>query len=399
MAAPLPEDPALRNALERVARMALYVGVAALLASAVATLASGGADGFYRSYLAGFVFWNGVALGCIAVLGIQYLTGGAWGIAIRRLLEAGTRTLWLCAILFLPLAIGLRHIYGWSRAGAMANDELLRKKALYLNEPFFVGRAVLYFSLWLGLSWFLNRWSLAQDASPGDRAATGRLKRAGAAGLLIYALTVTFASIDWVMSLEPRWFSTMYGVTFMVSQALGAMALVIAALLLLSRYRPLSDFLTPAHLHDLGKMLFAFVMIWSYVSFSQYLIIWSGNLPEEIPWYLARFKGGWGWIGFLVLLFQFLLPFLLLISRAANRNPRLLITAAAMVVAVRFVDVLWLILPAFSPGRFAIRWTDLAVPIGIGGLWLSVFAAQLTKRPLLPYGDPDFAEALAHGRH
>jgi hypothetical protein len=398
MAAPLPEDPALRNALERVARLALYVGVAALLASAVAAMASGGADGFYQSYLAGFVFWNGIALGCLAVLGIQYLTGGAWGIAIRRLLEAGTRTLWLCAILFLPLAIGLRHIYGWSRAGDLANDELLRKKALYLNEPFFLGRAVFYFLLWLGLAWFLNRWSLAQDAS-GDRAATRRLQRAGAAGLLIYALTVTFASIDWVMSLEPHWFSTMYGVTFMVNQALGAMALAIAALLLLSRYRPLSDFLTPAHLHDLGKMLFAFVMIWSYVSFSQYLIVWSGNLPEEIPWYLARFRGGWGWIGLAVLLFQFLLPFLLLISRAANRNPRLLITAAAMVVAVRFMDVLWLILPAFSPGRLTVRWTDLAVPIGIGGLWLSVFAAQLTKRPLLPYGDPDFAEALAHGRH
>ena len=140
-------------------------------------------------------------------------------------------------------------------------------------------------------------------------------------------------------------------------------------------------------------------MIWSYVSFSQYLIIWSGNLPEEIPWYLARFRGGWGWIGFLVLLFQFLLPFLLLLSRAANRNPRLLIGAAAMVVAVRFVDVLWLILPAFSPGRFAIHWTDVTVPIGIGGLWLAVFASQLTKRPLLPQGDPDFAEALAHGRH
>ncbi|HEV2065158.1 MAG TPA: hypothetical protein VGS00_11490 [Thermoanaerobaculia bacterium] len=398
MAAPLPEDPALPDALERVSRMALAVGIVALLASAAAALASGGAEGFYRSYLAGFVFWNGIAVGCLAVLGIQYLTGGAWGIAIRRLLEAGTRTLPLMAILFLPLAIGLRHVYEWSRAGAMAKDELLRKKALYLNESFFLGRAVLYFLLWLGLAWLLNRWSLAQDAS-GGRAVTGRLQRAGAAALLIYALTVTFSSIDWVMSLEPHWFSTMYGVIFMVSQALGAMALVIAALLLLSRYRPLSDFLTPAHLHDLGKMLFAFVMIWSYVSFSQYLIIWSGNLPEEIPWYLARFRGGWGWIGLLVLLFQFLLPFLLLISRAANRNPRLLITAAAMVVAVRFVDVLWLILPAFSPARFAIRWTDLAVPIGIGGLWLAVFAAQLTKRPLLPYGDPDFTEALAHGRH
>jgi hypothetical protein len=393
MEAPLAEDPALPAALGRAWRMALWIGAAALLVSAGAALAFGGADGFYRSYLAGFVFWNGIAVGCLAVLGLQYLTGGAWGIAIRRLLEAGTRTLPLTAILFLPLAIGLRHIYPWAKDGAMASDELLRKKALYLNEPFFLGRTVLYFLLWLSLAWLLNRWSLEQDASPGDRAVTGRLQRTGAAALLIYALTVTFSSIDWAMSLEPRLFSTMYGVLFMVSQALGPMALVIAALLLPSRYKPLSDFLTPSHLHDLGKMLFAFVMMWSYVAFSQYLIIWSGNLPEEIPWYLARFRGGWGWIGLLVLLFQFLLPFLLLLSRAANRNPRLLITAAAMVVAVRFVDVLWLILPAFAPGRFLIRWTDLAVPIGIGVLWISVFEPADEAAP--SHGDPDLRRSRA----
>ena len=399
MTEPLTQDPALPAALERVSRRALFVAVLALLAPVGAALSSGaGAEKFFRSYLVGFVFWNGIALGCLAVLGLQYLTGGAWGIAIRRLLEAGTRTLPLMALLFVPLAFGLHHLYEWTHADALAKDALLQKKAVYLNAPFFLGRAALYFLVWLGLAWLLNRLSLTQDAT-GDRAIARRLQRAGAGGLLLYALTVTFASIDWVMSLEPHWFSTMYGVIFMVSQALGAMALVIAALVLLSHRKPFADFLTAAHLHDLGKMLFAFVMIWSYVSFSQYLIVWSGNLPEEIPWYLARFKGGWGWIGLVVLLFQFLLPFLLLISRAANRNPRLLVTAAGIVVAVRFVDVAWLILPAFSPAHFRIHWTDLSVPIGIGGLWLSVFSAQLTKRPLLPVGDPDYAEALAHGRH
>lgn len=393
---PLPQDPELPAALDRVSRRALGVGVVALLGCAAAAFA-GGAEHFFRSYLVGFVFWNGLALGCLAVLGLQHLTGGAWGIAIRRLLESGTRTLPLMALLFLPLALGLHHLYEWSHADVVARDELLQKKALYLNVPFFLGRAVFYFVLWLGLAWLLNRWSLEQDA--GTHGMTRRLQLTGAGGLLVYALTVTFASIDWVMSLEPHWFSTMYGVLFMVSQALGAMALMIAVLVLLSHHKPFSDFLTPSHLHDLGKMLFAFVMIWSYVSFSQYLIIWSGNLPEEIPWYLARFRGGWGFVGLLVLVGQFLLPFLLLISRTANRNPRILITAALLVVAVRFVDVLWLILPAFSRAHFSLHWMDLAVPIGIGGLWLAVFAAQLKKRPLLPAGDPEFAEALAHGRH
>jgi hypothetical protein len=396
MAEPLARDPALPAALDRVAKPAFAVGVVALFGAAGAATA-GGADHFYRSYLLGFVFWNGLAVGCLAVLGLQYLTGGAWGVAIRRLLESGTRTLPLMAVLFVPLAFGLRHIYEWSHADAVAKDALLQKKALYLNAPFFLGRTVLYFTLWLGFAWLLNRWSLEQDE--GRQGMTRRLRVAGAGGLVVYALTVTFASIDWVMSLEPHWFSTMYGVLFMVSQALGALALMIAALVLLSRRKPLSDFVQPSHLHDLGKMLFAFVMVWSYVSFSQYLIVWSGNLPEEIPWYIARFNGGWGWVGFLVLVGQFLLPFLLLISRTANRNPRILITAAALVVAVRFVDVLWLILPAFSRAHFALHWMDLAVPIGIGGLWLGVFAAQLKKRPLLPVNDPEYAEALAHGRH
>jgi hypothetical protein len=381
-----------------VLRPALAAGIV-LLGAAAAGAASGGggAEHFYRSYLVAFVFWNGLALGCLAVLGLQHLTGGAWGIAIRRLLESGTRTLPLMALLFLPIAFGLTHLYEWSHPEAVAADHLLQIKAPYLNAPFFLGRAAVYFLLWLLVAWLLNRWSLAQDA--GTRGVTRRLQLTGAGGLVLYALTVTFASIDWVMSLTPHWFSTMYGVLFMVSQALGAMALMIAALILLSHREPFASFLTKAHLHDLGKMLFAFVMIWSYVSFSQYLIIWSGNLPEEIPWYLNRFRGGWGAIGLVILFGQFVLPFLLLISRRANQNPRILITAAVLVVVVRFVDILWLILPSFSPGHFSLHWMDLAVPIGIGGLWIAVFAWQLRKRPLLPAGDPEFAEAQALGRH
>jgi hypothetical protein len=199
------------------------------------------------------------------------------------------------------------------------------------------------------------------------------------------------------MSLEPHWYSTMYGVLYMVGQALAALALVTVAVIALSRTPPLSEFLGGRHLHDLGKMMFAFTMFWAYVSFSQYLITWSGNLPEEISWYLARFRGGWGWVAAAVLLFQFALPFLMLLSRQANRNPRTLGAAATLLVAMRFVDVAWLVLPAFSPGVFRIGWMDLAAPIGLGGLWLAFFVRNLADRPLLPVGDPGFAEALAHG--
>jgi len=393
----LENDPGLPAALGRVAKPAGIVGVVAL-AVAVAGAVAGGADQFFRSYLLGFVFWNGIGLGCLAVLMLQFLTGGAWGIAIRRLLESASRTLPLTAIAFVPLALGLGHLYEWTHGDVVAKDELLHKKALYLNVPFFLSRALLYFVLWLGIAWLLNRLSAAQDTNP-DRAVTRRLQLTGAGGLVIYALTVTFASIDWVMSLEPHWFSTMYGVIFMVSQALGGLALAVATLVLLSRRPPLAGFVQPRHLHDLGKMLFAFVMFWAYVSYSQYLIVWSGNLPEEIPWYLARFRGGWGWVGLAVLVLQFVVPFALLLSRTANRNPRILFTAAALLVAVRFADICWLVLPAFSPQHFAIHWMDIFVPAGLGGLWIAVFASQIPKRPLLPTGDPEFAEAMAHGPH
>ena len=393
----LENDPGLPAALGRVAKPAGIVGVVALAVAGAGAVA-GGADQFFRSYLLGFVFWNGIGLGCLAVLMLQFLTGGAWGIAIRRLLESASRTLPLTAIAFVPLALGLGHLYEWTHGDVVAKDELLHKKALYLNVPFFLSRALLYFVLWLGIAWLLNRLSAAQDTNP-DRAVTRRLQLTGAGGLVIYALTVTFASIDWVMSLEPHWFSTMYGVIFMVSQALGGLALAVATLVLLSRRPPLAGFVQPRHLHDLGKMLFAFVMFWAYVSYSQYLIVWSGNLPEEIPWYLARFRGGWGWVGLAVLVLQFVVPFALLLSRTANRNPRILFTAAALLVAVRFADICWLVLPAFSPQHFAIHWMDIFVPAGLGGLWIAVFASQIPKRPLLPTGDPEFAEAMAHGPH
>ncbi len=390
----LREDPALAARTARLGQIALGVGVTALVACAAGALSR--PDQFFRAYLLAFVFWTGLTTGAMAVLMLQYLTGGAWGIAIRRELEAAMRTLPLVALAFLPLLAGLHRLYEWTHADAVAGDELLRKKALYLNTPFFVVRAVVAFGAWFAVAYFLGKWSAAQDTRP-DREINRNLQRLSGAGLVIYALTTTFTSVDWVMSLEPHWYSTMYGVLYMAGQALAALALATVAVVALSGAPPLSDFLGGRHFHDLGKMMFAFTMFWAYVSFSQYLITWSGNLPEEISWYLARFRGGWGWVAAAVLLFQFALPFLMLLSRQANRNPRTLAAAAMLLVAMRFVDVAWLVLPAFSPGVFRLGWMDLAAPIGLGGLWLAFFLRNLAARPLLPAGDPGFAEALAHG--
>ena len=392
------EDPGLAAAVGRFAKAALAVGIIGLLAGA----AGGFADPtqFFRSYLLAFVFWNGLAVGSLAVLCLQYLTGGAWGIAIRRELEAAARTLPLTAAAFVPILFGLHRLYEWTHADVVAHDHLLQKKALYLNVPFFVARAVIAFAAWMLLAYFLNKWSRQQDQAADDnhKAIDRKLQLISGGGLVLYAFTVTFTSVDWLMSLEPHWFSTMYGVLFMVSQALGALALATIAVVLLSSHEPVSGFLGGRHRHDLGKMMFAFTMFWAYVNFSQYLIVWSGNLPEEITWYLARFRGGWGWVGAAIVIFHFVVPFLLLLSREANRSARLLTGAALLLLFMRFVDVSWLVLPAFTAGKFRIHWLDVVLPIGLGGVWLALFARNLLTRPLLPEHDPGFEEALAHGR-
>ena len=393
----------LVDAIDRVRRPALAVGLIALAACGAGWFLA--PDAFLRAYLFGFVFFAGLSLGCLAIVMLQHLTGGAWGIPIRRILESGTRTLPLVAILFLPIAFGLKRIYPWARPEEVAKDAILQAKEAYLNVPFFFARAAFYFAVWILFAWLINRWSLEQDRS-GSPALTRRLQMLSAAGLVAYGLTMTFASIDWVMSLEPRWFSTMYGVMIIAGQALNALAFVTAALVLMSPRRPYADFVRTSHYHDLGKLLLAFVMFWCYVAFSQYLIIWAGNLPEEIPWYLRRFSGGWGWVGVALVLLHFALPFLLLLPEGANRNSRILASVAALVVLMRLVDVYWLVRPVFTQAtaaagssHFQVTWLDLAAPIGIGGVWLAVFLWQLEEHPLLPARDPEFLEALAHADH
>jgi hypothetical protein len=392
----LKNDPALRGAVGGFAKRALSVGVVMLAGSIAGGIAR--PDQFFRSYLLAFVFWNGLAVGSLAVLMLQYLTGGAWGIAIRRELEAATRTLWVTALAFVPLVFGMHRLYEWTHADAVAHDELLQKKTFYLNTPFWVARTVIAFAAWGLIAYFLNRWSREQDTHPDHKAIDRKLQLLSGGGLVAYAVTTTFTSVDWVMSLEPHWYSTMYGVIFMVSQALGALALATVAVVRLSDKSPVTEFLGGRILHDLGKMMFAFTMIWAYVNFSQYLIVWSGNLPEEISWYLARFRGGWGYVGAAVLIFHFVVPFLLLLSRKANRDPKTLTFAAVLLVVMRFVDISWLVLPAFSRGAFHVSFMDFTIPIGLGGVWLFFFARNLADRPLLPANDPGFEEALAHGR-
>jgi hypothetical protein len=372
-------------------RQLLTIGIAGGLISVVGLWTNPAQ--FFQSYLVAYMFVLGVTLGCLALGMVHQLSGGAWGVVIRRPIGAASRVLPVLTVLFLPLAFGMNHLYEWTHADVVAGDEVLQHKQLYLNVPFFLIRAVFYFLVWNALSFFLNAWSLEQDRT-GDPAIARRMQLLSAGGLLGYGLTVTFASFDWLMSLEPHWFSTIYGVLIIGGQGLSALAFLIAASAWLSRRPPLQGIIVPAHFHDLGNLMLAFVMLWAYFAFSQYLIIWSGNLPEEIAWYLHRLQTGWRAVGALLVVLHFVAPFGLLLSRAIKRQANLLVKVAYLILVLRVVDLYWLVAPEFHRDGVAVSWLDLVLPFSLSALWLGCFVWQLRGRAILPVHDPQFDEAL-----
>jgi hypothetical protein len=346
----------------------------------------------FRSYLVAWLFWIGIALGCLAISMLHHLTRGAWGLMIRRPLEAASRTLAALAILFLPIVVGTQELYPWARPEA-AGDELIQQKAAYLNPMGFTLRGFLYLAIWAVFAFTLSWLSLRQDrtAEPG---LFRRMQMVSAPGLAIYCLLATFASVDWLMSLEPHWYSSLFGVYFIVGHGLSALAFVIVVAVYLSQREPMERFFKPVHFHDYGKLMLAFVMIWAYIAVSQLLIIWSGNLPEEVGWYLERSQGSWKYVSIVLALFHFLLPFVLLLSRDLKRNAKLLSRVALLVLFMRFVDLYWLAAPSFGHHGLVFHWLDVATVITIGGIWFAVFVGQLRRHPLLPINDPYLEEAL-----
>jgi len=382
------------NGMKRSQRIALLIGIsvtAALLFGAFNDVRQ-----FYRSYLFGYLFWVGVALGSMALLMLHNLTGGGWGLIIRRSLEASMRTMPLMALLVLPVLLGLPNLYLWARPEVVAADELLQHKSGYLNAPFFVGRTMLYFAIWLVLMFFLSRLSGQQDRS-ADPQVERRLRMISGPGLVLYGLTVTFASVDWVMSLEPRWFSTIYGMLFMVGQGLATLALVLVVTMFLRDRNPLAGVITRGRLNDLGNLMLALVMLWAYISFSQFLIVWSGNLPEEIEWYKHRLHGGWMAVALFLVVFHFAAPFVVLLSRDVKRKARVLGTVASCLLMFRLVDLYWIIGPGHGEQDLHLHWMDLAAPVAIGGLWVHLFLRRLQSRPLVPVHHPEVQTELQHG--
>lgn len=355
---------------------------------------------FLQSYLIAYMFWIGISLGSLVLLMVQYLSGGAWGLVARRIFEASARTLPLMAILFLPIAFNLETLFVWARPEA-ASDLIIQTKAAYLNKNAFLIRAVIYFVIWFTLTTILTRWSKAQDEGaaplppgPQDR----RLRVISGPGLVLTILSITFMSVDWLMSLDPHFYSTIFGILTLGGQGLTTLAFTILVLQGLSQSKPMSQVVTTERFHDFGKLMLAFVMLWAYFNVSQLLIIWSANLPEEIPWYIERLRGPWAPWAVLVLVGHFVTPFMLLLSRDIKRHSRMLSRVAFLVILMRVVDLIWTVGPVFRH-HSTFHWLDFTIVVAFAAPWLFVFYRNLGDRALVPANDPFFQKAVADGGH
>jgi len=390
--------------MDRYQSRALIVGALfTILLIIGAFLGPNSSDHFFRAYLAGYVMWTGASLGCMALLMVQHLSAGKWGLIIRRPLEAGAAQFPLMFLLFIPIIFGMKHLFPWIQGGSLWNAQnsdahtiMLHKAHLMMNVPFFLVRWVLYFVIWWAFSTTLRRWSLQRDRDPLGRDWQRIFENVSGIGVVVYSLTMTFAIIDWVMSLDPTWYSTIFGLIYLAGQGLTAFSICIITVLLLSQEEPMRTMLRKTEMHDIGKLLFAFVMLYAYLSFSQWLIIWSGNLPDEIQFYLHRMAGNWVNLSRFLILFEFAVPFALLLSRRLKKQPAFMVPLCALILFVRIVDMYWHIEPSFrtQEREITFNWMYLAAPLAIGGFWVFFYIRSLKSRPVFPAYDAQMEEIL-----
>lgn len=379
-------DSAMVDFLKRVQRRGLLVAVVGGVLALIGLFFDHAQ--FFQSYLMAYLFLLGLALGSLALLFVYYLTGGRWGFMLRRLFEGAAMGSLLLALLTLPLFFGLADLYPWAQPATVAADSLLQHKQPYLNIPFFIVRNVIYFIVWCGATYLLVRWSTRQDQTPAEAyGLSERMRHFSGPGLALYGITITFAAIDWLMSLEPHWFSTIFGAMIGAAQVVTGLAFTTIVLILLAPRQSQLYALVDEYLDDLGKMLLAFSLFWAYMAFIQYLIIWAGNLPEEVVWYLRRLRHGWQWVAVLVLFCHFILPFAALLAGQVRKRRRSLLLVAASIMGADLLYYWWLVAPVFHPA-FHLHWLDLVLPCALGALWLALVAWQLRLRPLVAPNDP-----------
>jgi hypothetical protein len=396
----LTPPPVLRTLAQR---LLIAGGIFAIIAIVLAVTRP---DEFYPAYLLGFMDWLGIALGSMAIIMIRHLTGGGWGVVIRRLQGAAMRTLPGLSLLFIPIVIAVYQgrMYPWAMPLDSVTDAHIHKHLQehafirsYLNPNGFLIRAIIYFAIWNLLSFLLSKWSKEGDSSSAPDN-TVKFKAVSGPGLILYGFTISFAAIDWVMSLDPSWISTIFGLIILIGEVLAAMCFAVFVERILYNYKPMSDMLKPDFVHDHGKWILAFTMVWAYFNFSQWLIIWAGNLPTEITFYMRRLHGGWQFVELFIVIFHFAVPFAILLSRSFKRDIRKLVWLAVWMLFMRWLDLLLIIEPNFSQ-TMRITIADIVVSVAIGCLWMGYFFRNLSALPLLPAYDPTVVEVLEPAHH
>lgn len=377
----------------RVLRLSALIAVLGLAASLGLGAAAGSAR-FYQAYLVNFAFFLSLSLGALFFVLIQHVTGATWSVVVRRLAETLAANLPWLGLLAIPVLLGMRQLYPWSDPVHAAHDPLLAAKAPYLNPGFFIVRLAIYFLVWTWLSLYYYRRSCAQDAT-GDLAHTHGMQRLSGPGLVLFALTVSFASFDLLMSLNPHWFSTIFGVVIFAGSMMSCYATLALTGLWLTKNGELTHTITTANLHDAGKMMFGFTVFWAYVSFSQYYLIWYGNIPEETAWYYRRLQDGWQSIGLLLILGHFIVPFWVLMSRHVKRNRTMLGIGAGWMLLMHFVDLYFMVMPTLHHGLHP-HWADLTAVLGIGGLYIAFFARRLASAPVVAHRDPQLVASMEY---
>lgn len=354
---------------------------------------------FFLAYITSFMFWLSIALGGLFFTMLHHLTGAKWSTVLRRVSESAAGTIPLMLILFIPILFGLHELFHWSHPevydpASPSFDELLKKKEAYLNVPFFVIRAVIYFAVWFLLSHYLTKTSVAQDSGHDDKL-TGQMRRVSAPGMVLFALTITFASFDWLMSLDAHWFSTIFGVYIFSGAFLAIMSFMILVGYFQRRRDVLTDVITVEHYHDLGKLTFGFIIFWAYMAFSQYFLIWYANIPEENYWYLYRWDNSWKYVSLVIIFGHFVIPFVGLLTRAAKRTIPYLAVMAGWILVMRWADLYWLVMPTHHQGGFHFSWMDVTTCVGVGGLFVWFFWKRYTSYAVVPVKDPGL-EASIH---
>lgn len=390
--------------LGRVQKQGFLWGAIGAILFIVFGLIGGARHGFegwqalFRSYLFAYVYWFCIPMGSMAILMLHHLTSGRWGYPLRRIFEAGSRTIYLMIVLFIPIAIGVPKLYSWARPAEVAADPILQAKRWFLNVPGFYVRVIIYFAILALIVTLLNKWSRAQDET-ADLKYKGRMGALSGPGIILWGLICSAASVDWVMSLEPHWFSTIYGMLFIMVEVLAAMSFAVFVLRMLADQEPIKDAVDAPRFNDLGNLMLTFLMLWAYLSFDQLLIVWAGNLKDEIPWYTQRAFGSWAVVGVILIIFHFFVPFFLLLQRNIKKRLRRLSWVAFLLIALTLIDVYWIVVPSYEPHGPRVHLLDIFAIVGIGGIWLGAFIAQLKRLPLLPLHDPRFEGALLEQAH